>query len=186
MRNLFVIPIMLIILGGAYLGMRERGDDRIRVEALIEERIAGGQQNILDRSGDLNGDGIEDRVLVFEQDNEDRDRELVVLYGVGRGNFTIVAESSTAVPCMKCNGYFESFPDVELTQGEISISYNGGSPNNRLFDKDIYRLIEGRWVLYERVEEYFEGTPPDDKLVKTRHRTRADFGTVLLVDKEHE
>jgi hypothetical protein len=98
----------------------------------IRQFIPEGYQVYDTASGDLNGDGYEDLVLVLKSNIEsvtsEGVRPLLVLTGKYRGYFDLFARNDKVVLCESCGGVFgDPYQKVTINNGFLSIEHNVGA-----------------------------------------------------------
>lgn len=84
-------------------------------------------------SGDLNGDGLTDYVLVLQSKTENSKnssgvRPLLLLIGTEKNNFELVSRNDSVVLCKSCGGiYDDPFQKVTIHDGFLSVEHVIGS-----------------------------------------------------------
>lgn len=176
-RNLLTI-VLLFILPFTVFALMGEDLDRTKVsmpeaaEALLPENgvvIAACE-------GDLNEDGQQDYLVVFEY--LDDDRELIVLVNTGHGTYRVAARSKNAVLRSDDGGvYGDPFVRIWVDKGSFGVDHFGGSnwkwSNNSGFE---YSASQGTWYL-----TFFQTDQYDLDNNDTQHMyTVKDFGRVTL------
>ena len=126
---------------------------------------------------DFNEDDTLDVALVIEN-NESGDfgkpRKLIVAFGQKEGTYEKVAESDTAILASESGGIWgDPFEDIHFNrkEKELIVSHYGGS-NWRWYTTDTYKIIDGVWVLINKVEgSYSTG----DQTMDTSEEMRYDY-----------
>ena len=141
-------------------------------------------QKIKEVSGDLNKDGIAEKVMVYNmQDKEDeingRDRE-VIIFKKDKGRWVIWQRSTNAVGNSKDGGMMgDPFEDVEIKNGVLLIHQSGGSSWKWGYT-DTYRFQNNSFELIGYTSHY-------GKLCE--YWVSVDFNVMtgkLVVEKEYE
>jgi hypothetical protein len=84
-------------------------------------------------SGDLNGDGLTDYVLILENKSENSKnssgvRPLLLLLGTEKNNLELAARNDSVVLCKSCGGiYDDPFQKVTIRDGFLSVQHLIGS-----------------------------------------------------------
>lgn len=113
-------------------------------------------------TGDLNGDGRPDKVLVLRpllEDQPDRidpdmpGRILLILLGTPTG-YTLAAQSSRIMLCRGCGGiYGDPFASLDIKNGILTISHYGGS-SWRWSITSKFRYQQGSFYLIGETTDY--------------------------------
>ncbi|MGH1335914.1 MAG: hypothetical protein ACRBFS_07280 [Aureispira sp.] len=101
----------------------------------VEAFIGAGQTLLREVEGDLNNDGIPDKVIVLENpankaqpDELSPPRSLVILQGNPQGQYRLWASSDKVVLCAQCGGIIgDPFRTIQIDQEAIILQQDGGS-----------------------------------------------------------
>jgi hypothetical protein len=98
----------------------------------IPSFIPADYQVLDSASGDLTGDGIKDLVLILhlskETDFPDTTRSLLLLQGLGKGQYQLMARNDHVVYCAGCGGVFgDPYAGITVKGKYFSIEHYGGS-----------------------------------------------------------
>jgi hypothetical protein len=98
----------------------------------LKKFIPAGFTILASASGDINKDGIKDRVLIlrnhYENLNPDTARPLLLLQGNGAGQYKLIARNDSVTLCMGCGGvHGDPYQGITIKNGYFSIKHFGGS-----------------------------------------------------------
>lgn len=152
----------------------------------VANHVPRGHAPIALAVADLNGDGVDDAVLVTESIEEVEDehpRALLVLVRSRDGVLRVAARSDKAVYCRECGGMMgDPLASVEARKRELRVSHYGGSAwrwsNEYTFR---YSRRDDAWQLVRVEERSFHASGPDGQEV-TVYRPPRDFGKIDLRD----
>lgn len=165
------------------LGLPLRGQSST---ATIGSFVPAEYQVLDSASGDLTGDGVRDLVLILqlrqENDFPDTTRPLLLLQGVGKGQYQLMARNDHIVYCAGCGGVFgDPYAGITVRGKYFSIEHYGGS--NWRWTRVItfkYDLKTKHFVLHRDAGESFHTSNPD-KTEQVLHSPE-DFGKTRLED----
>lgn len=164
-----------------------------------EDLIPRQYQMIKEVYGDLNKDGVEEKVVVYNMtDKEDEvngvDRE-VVIFRKNQQNWTVWHRSTKAVGNSKDGGMMgDPFEDIEIRNGVLLIRQSGGS-SWKWAHTDKYRFQNNRFELigytsfYGRPCDYWEEldfNTMTGKIIFKKEYENCDTGTPVVYKKENE
>lgn len=147
---------------------------------------------ILDTSfGDLNGDQVEDVVVVYKRVNEEQLwqdssqeslRPLLIYLGQLDGTMRFSERSDNAVMCHMCGGAFgDPFLEVAIKEGQFTVHHLGGSSDRWTRSTSFaYDKVESTWMLSRDENGYFNMFNPEE--ADNEVKTVRDFGKVKLID----
>jgi hypothetical protein len=135
--------------------------------------------------GDLNRDGIEDGIEMYEDDNGDR--ELVLFLGTKKGSFKKVATNSSVVLRADEGGARgDPFMDVVIKNGYFSVEHYGGAAHRwKTITTFKYSKAKKNWFLHKDSFGNYEDKEDLDE-IKWKIRTVKDFGVVLFEDYDKD
>lgn len=152
-------------------------------ENYFDER---GVEVIGQYDGDLNADGMDDRILVLANENESNSKEgddayyrrIIVLLGVKTGGFKKVAESKKIVLCKSCGGMMgDPFTNVEISPPFFTISHYGGSAWRWSQDITFKYNKKNNEIYLDKISySTFHASEPNQQ--KVRVETKKNFGFV--------
>lgn len=145
---------------------------------------------VLDQvDGDLNSDGLPDKIIVLKQKKEvteEEKRPLLLLIKQKDGAFKKVAENDNIVLSAGDGGvHGDPYYGISIKKGFFSVERFGGSGwrwNQVITFK--YNSKVNNWYLYKTGNEYWHYS--DTKKVEGEYRTQKDFGVVLFADYINE
>lgn len=149
--------------------------------------VPGGYTALDTATGDLNGDGYADMILVLKKNGEDttsdvnehpEKRPLLILTGQPDRSYKLAARNDNAVYCIDCGGMMgDPFMDVVIKNGYFSVEHTGGS--SWRWTRTItfrYSPADKYWYLHKDGGDSFHASEPEK--VKTTVKTTKDFGKV--------
>jgi hypothetical protein len=152
------------------------------VKTFIDE----GSNAIEVKSADLNGDGLDDYLVVTE--NKDGDRSLLIISTQSDGKFKLEKRSDAVVMCKSCGGVLgDPFSGVQLKLKSFTVNHSGGSAdrwaNSFTFN---YSRRDKTWQLV-RVEEMSYHTARPNKISTQQFTPPKDFGKIDIeeFDPDH-
>src|SRR5215471_8106430 len=163
--------LLLVVIGhtafaeeGTYLPM-----DQLPPEVM--PIVAQGTRPLSLAGADLNGDGLQDFVLVLEKqkaqpsdpDIEDRQRLLLILVRQPGGALKEVKRNDRIVYCSTCGGMMgDPFQGVQAGPNTFTVSHYGGSAWRWSVDyKFNYSRRDNTWQLVRVEERSFHASAPD-------------------------
>ena len=153
------------------------------MEADIAALVPDDTAVIMEKRGDLDGDGDQDVLLVLQKKTqaESAPRGLMILRSAADGSFEKVVENPSAILCQSCGGMMgDPLSDVEIHTGEFVLAFEGGS--RELWSRTYsftYSETEGDWHL-ERIDRSV--LDRIDGNLEESHATREQIGVVSIKD----
>ena len=173
--NISKMKLLIIITCFTSLGLL----NNIRAQDL-KSFIPEGYSLLDSTSGDLNKDGLKDLVLILknnlEETRPDTTRPLLILHGIKKKGYTLVARNDYAVLCQSCGGVFgDPYDNVVAKNNFFSVEHYGGS--NWRWTRIItfkYDLKTKQYVLHRDAGISYHTSDPD----KTTNTitNKKDFG----------
>jgi hypothetical protein len=185
MKTLLATLILLIpILAAA--------QDEVKVPDEVKPFVEKGMQAIAVESGDLNGDGTKDYVLVLskprvetEQFDEagEANRPTLILIRDASGKLSLAASNDRVAYCRSCGGVFgDPFQGVEIKGMSFTVSNYGGSSDRWTDDFTFaYSRRDHTWQL-TRVEKGAFNVVKNEKLRTTVYTAPKSFGLINFAD----
>jgi hypothetical protein len=145
---------------------------------------------------DLDGDGLEDALLVLQEktgpDIPDEDGEpgkrrvLILTRTTAEGGYELKAASDKAIFCEACGGVFgDPYNGVGAGAKTFTIHLYGGSNWRWAYDfRFIYSRLDQAWELEQSTETSFHTSEPDKQEIKVY--TSSDFGKIRFQDFDPE
>lgn len=156
----------------------------------LDAFATGGEKILMSGTGDLNGDGRIDAVIVVSPPGSGNDmlgegpaRIVMLLIRDENGQLRKVTQNDVIVPCEMCGGLAgDPFGDLRVDSGAFAIAINGGSRERWLNEyKFVYSPSLKDWLLVKierRVSDRLSGE------VKSRIFKKNDFGDIRFSDFE--
>ena len=166
-------------------------DSTLKIPAEVKPFVEKGAAAVALETGDLNGDGTMDFILVTEKtkaepgasDIADDERSLLILVrGGGAGKLTLAKRNEKVVYCRSCGGVMgDPFAGVEVRRNGFTVNNYGGSSwrwsESYVFN---YSRRDNTWQLVRATEETFNALEP--KKVKTKILLPKNFGKIDIND----
>jgi|GEM_PF-2426433 len=165
----------------------------------VSDSIPKGYKFLREYVGDLNNDGIEDKLLLIEQDttikknNSSKIRPLIILVGqkdlslkqIARNDFIIFDDEATAYG----GDAFEGEDGIKIEKGKFTISYFYHVFNELSSQLFTFKYDETKkdWFLTEQTFNSGMDTQVSDDTTTVRHiYTIKDFGIISFKDYRKE
>lgn len=141
---------------------------------------------VLDQAnGDLNGDGVQDKILLLRlkhEITEEEQRPVLILLGLKNNKYRKIAENINIVLSLGDGGiHGDPYHGVTIKNGYFSIEHFGGSSwrwNQVITFK--YSKQKQNWFLYKIGEESWHMNPTSNFIGS--YKFPKDFGQVLFVN----
>jgi hypothetical protein len=188
-------PLILFALTlGLSLSLRVSAQNEpIKVPAEVQPFVIKGMVPIALKSGDLNGDGRKDFLLVLDspvnqkaQVDEAGDalRPLLILIRDSSGTLSLAARNDQVVYCRQCGGVMgDPFANLQINGTRFTIDNYGGSADRWSESYTFgYSRRDNTWQLTRVEEDTFNSLDPKHT---TRNRTYTppkDFGLINFPD----
>lgn len=153
--------------------------------------VESGTQPLFSADADLNGDGLQDFVLVLERQKakpsdpeiEERQRPLLILVRQPGGTLKEVKRNEKIVYCSFCGGVWgDPFQGVKAGPKTFTVSHYGGSAWRWSVDyKFNYSRRDNTWQLVRVEESNFHASEPD-KAEKDVSTPPKDYGKIDIAD----
>jgi hypothetical protein len=175
------------------------GDDRFipfeKIPPEVRPFIERGMRPLALESADLNGDGLQDVVLVLERqpakpsdaEIEEQQRPLLILLRQPGRALRLAKRNDKVIYCSTCGGVMgDPFMGIEVRAGMFAISHGGGSgwrwSNEYTFK---YSRRDATWQLVRVREENFHAGQPD-KVEKKVYTPPRHFGKIGIEEFDPE
>jgi hypothetical protein len=184
-RVLFLLLLLYPVLAAAQ-------NEEVKVPDEVKPFVERGMIAIALESGDLNGDGTKDYVLVLSTPpgpggaNDDSGialRPTLVLTRDGSGKLTVAARNDQVAFCRECGGVMgDPFQGVQIQGSGFRVSNYGGS--NWRWSNEFRFAYSRRDQIWEltRVEEVTFNALDAGKEKKTVYTPPKDFGLINFAD----
>jgi hypothetical protein len=140
---------------------------------------------------DLNGDGLDDLILVLERKKaKETDREIVenqrpllILLRQTDGSLKVVKRNTKIVYCSTCGGMMgDPFVGIEASPRTFTVAHYGGSAWRWSVNyKFNYSRKDGSWQLVRVEENSFHASEPERSKAKT-YTPPKSFGKIDIAD----
>jgi len=157
--------------------------------------VAQGTRPLSLAGADLNGDGLQDFVLVLERqkeqpsdpDIEDRQRSLLILVRQPGGALKEVKRNDRIVSCSTCGGMMgDPFQGVQVGQKTFTVSHYGGSAWRWSVDYQFnYSRRDNTWQLVRVEERSFHASEPN-KVKTAVYTPPKHYGKIDIADFDPE
>ncbi len=181
----------LLLAAGAHAEMDLRDDPAQKLPPAVRPFVDKGTRPIYLASGDLNGDGLEDHVLVLQrQGKSDADpeakeqpRPLLILLGQPGGALKLAKRNEKIVYCEACGGMMgDPFQGVEVGPKTFTVSHYGGSGWRwSVSYRFNYSRRDDTWQLVRVEEESFHAADPE-KVSRKVATPPKNFGKIDIAD----
>ena len=161
----------------------------VEVKPFVEQRT----KPIALESADLNGDGLQDYILVLERENpsikDENDfpknqRPLLILVRGADNKLTAAKRNELIVMCSQCGGMMgDPFAGVSVAKNTFTVSHYGGSAWRwSVAYKFNYSRIDRTWQLVRIEEESFHATDPQKTMKRKIKTPPKNFGKVDIAN----
>lgn len=150
------------------------------LEKRISKFIPKGSSFFKFEKGNLNHDGIEDALLVYEKKNGNR--SLLILLGENNQTYKLKAQNENIVYSAEASGIKrDSFFRINIDNGYFSVEHMGGDRKIWIVKTTFkYIVKENNWFLHEEMSDTLELQANTCLLKETENylKTVKDFGVV--------
>lgn len=185
----------LILSCAASLPVAAQGDE-LKIPPEVALLVEKGTKAIALEREDLNGDNLEDFILVLEKANPARDendfptgqRPFLILVRSADGKLTFAKRNERIILCSECGG--SAFPDpfevVTVAKNTFTVEHYGGSAWRwKTVQKFNYSRIDKTWQPV-RAEELSYHTSNPNKVKTKIYVPPKDFGKIDIADFDPE
>jgi len=148
----------------------------------IKEFIPEGYEIYDTASGDFNGDGFRDYIIVLrssiENANSNGNRPLLVLTGAAKGKFELLARNDNVVLCETCGGPFgDPYSKLSINGPVLSIEHSvGGTYQWSRVITFKYNTTTKGLLLNDDITKTFQKFGPNNQ--RSIASNKKDFGTL--------
>lgn len=188
-KTVFLLTIALPALVAAQ-------EDSVKVPDDVKPFIEKGMVPIALETGDLNGDGKKDYILVLDKprdpkaefDDADTPRPTLILVRGSSGSLSVAARNDNVVYCRTCGGVFgDPFAGISISGQRFTISNYGGSNDRWAYDYTFsYSRRDNTWQLVRVEEMTFQALDPNRTTRKHVYTPPTSFGLINFADFEPE
>jgi len=153
----------------------------------MESFIPQGFEMLNNTKADLNGDNLEDVILILKASNEEESsdyaadapslRPLLILLGDEAGSLSLTARNDKVVYCVDCGGQMgDPFSDVTVDGQYFTITHYGGSAQRwARMVTFAYNTEKSSWFLHRDGTEAFDANAPQEVTKETQPETITAF-----------
>lgn len=181
--SLFVIAILLSV---SAVNAQEK--DLTKPPAGSAAFISKGYELLDYETGDLNGDGRKDVVLVLKRAGEDtldmddpnNARPLLLLTRQSNNKLTLAARNDELIMCRQCGGIFgDPYEGITVGKNMLTINFYGGSAWRWGMEYQFrYNATTKNWMLEKETDIYYHNAEPDK--MKTTVYKKEELGAVAI------
>ena len=167
-------------------------DEEIKVPSDVRTFVEKGKIAIALETGDLNGDGRKDAILVTSEPvNEDEkfeegagERSVMILIREADGSLKLAARNDIVVYCRNCGGVFgDPFAGVSIRGTSFTINNYGGSNSRWSYSYTFnYSRRDRNWQLVRVVDESFHALDPKNITKRRTYLPPKNFGLINFAD----
>src|SRR6478672_712428 len=189
-KIIFLLAILLPIVASAQ-------NDPVKIPDELKPFVAKGMIPIAIETGDLNGDGRKDAILIvskptrsdgtFDEASMD-DRQTLILIRNADGTPALAARNDHVTFCHGCGGVMgDPFAGLAIKGTSFTIDNYGGS-NDRWSEEFTFRYSkrDSTWQLVRVEEITFRATDPNHTTRKHIYTPPKDFGLINFADFDPE
>jgi len=143
-------------------------------------------------TGDLNGDGRKDFILVISNvvpkdapyEEGGGGRSVLVIIRESDGSLSLAARNDLAAMCKSCGGAFgDPFEGVVIRGTRFTVMNYGGSSDRWSYSYTFaYSQRDRTWQLVRVEESHFSAHDPDRTMKTTRYTPPKHFGLITFAD----
>lgn len=190
--KLFLIAISLLLPCGI-----NAQTEPIKVPAEVEPFITKGMVPIALETGDLNGDGTKDVILVLDKPFDEKaeideagesKRPLLIITRDASGKLWFAAQNDLVVYCRTCGGVFgDPFAGITLKGTSFTIDNYGGSADRWSYSYTFaYSRRDKTWQLTRVEVTTFNALDPNRTTRTRNYSPPKDFGLINFADFDPE
>lgn len=183
------ILLILIICFASVLVLAQGAE--LKIPAEVQPFIEKDMKPIALETGDLNGDGKMDFIMVLEkattsskeENTDESERPMLIIIRKADGKLTLSTRNDEVVYCRNCGGvYGDPFDSVKIGNKGFTVFNVGGSSDRWLENFQFnYSPRDKTWQLVRAVFSSYNVFKP--KLIKTRILTPPkDYGKINFAD----
>lgn len=186
--------ILLVLNIGLFLTLAaDAQNDPVKVPAEVKPFVTKGMVPIGLETGDLNGDGKKDFLLVLDKPYDEKaqfdeagesNRPTLILIRDPSGKLTVAAENDLVVYCRTCGGVFgDPFAGIRIKGTSFTIDNYGGSADRWSYSYTFgYSRRDNTWQLTHVEETTFNSLDPNHTTRTHNFAPPKDFGLITFSD----
>jgi hypothetical protein len=186
----FIFAIVLIVCAVAI--DVEAQNDEIKIPANVKPFVEKGKIPIALETGDLNGDGRKDMVLVISEivredaswEEGAAERSVLILIAEADGTLRLAGRNDLVVLCRNCGGVFgDPFAGVDVKGSTFTVNNYGGSNDRWSYSYTFaYSRRDKTWQLTRVVDESFHALDPKHTTKRRIYLPPKNFGLIRFAD----
>ena len=159
-----------------------------KIPAEVRPFILRGMKLLAMERADLNGDGLNDYLLVLEKPGQvERQRPLLIVLRTPDGKLTLAKRNDRAVFCSTCGGMMgDPFQGIKAGKKTFTISHYGGSAWRWSTETTFaYSRKDRTWQLVLVRDDSFHASDPE-KVTSKEYKPPRDYGKIDFADFDPE
>lgn len=168
-------------------------NEPVKVPAEVKTFVTKGMVPIALETGDLNGDGRKDFILVLDKPYDekaqvdeagDSNRPTFILLRDASGKLSVAAENDLVVYCRTCGGVFgDPFAGIRIKGTSFTIDNYGGSADRWSYSYTFaFSRRDNTWQLTHVEETTFNSLDPNHTTRTHNYAPPKDFGLINFAD----
>lgn len=171
--------------------------DEVKVPDEVKPFVGKDMVPIALETGDLNGDGKKDFILVLDKPRDPKaefdeageaERPTLILIRDAASKLSVAARNDGVVLCRTCGGVFgDPFAGIQVNGTRFTISNYGGSNDRWAYDYTFaYSRRDNTWQLVRAEETTFQALDPNRTTRKHVYTPPKDYGLINFADFQPE
>lgn len=165
--------------------------EMISIDSQLAQFVEAGTRALCAVPADLNGDGLQDWVLVLERMTEpdvaEGQRTLLIVLRQSGDRLRVVKRNNRVVLCSACGGTFDPFDRLSAGPGTFTVHHHGGSALRWGIAYTFHYSESGAtWKLAEVVEVNYHSSDAEGTLEEARYTRPYDFHEIDIADFDPE